>query len=712
MTILINPNQGRSLLTPFIRVTIGDKDIFQTGDGYLKAASITLDEMEAGSSCSFTVSDPGSKIADKYFQIIKAVKGLTPVQVKEETTPPSNPGNASNSATDNNQSANMKAFLDTIAYGEGANYNTKVGGGTFVSYKDHPRVYLASVNSDAAGRYQFISTTWDGLKSQLGLKDFNSVNQDKAAVALIKERGATSAVESGNLDGAMDILYPTWACFPPSPQAHITREQFRAYFKQMQAKYSPGVQQARTAVDSTQAAGDIPKVPITTTAAYTGSQITVELGFSGQLLAASSFIHTSIKCSRFDSPTLTFEGQSAAWVLTQRIKNTAYKNLSLRQMATKICTAYGLKLDMKEEGPKYEYFPQRGVSDYESLLIECKRIGYRIYCRGNILYIYSGLRKKGAEAFILTYADNCGFVLNVSHQARSDEGSDKKFASGQRKTVVDPSSGVQKIINLENPVGAGVSPDTATTGTKKPEVKPKTDGATDVEDDARREGQSILSQVDADFECPTTPELLTLDPNSAFASKGFSDFLDRYWILKSISHSYDVSSGFSSNGILYSPIKRGIRKSSTSSGNNTSTSTSSSPIGGKNDALYQAALKYKGSDTSAGPGNGNEACVYAINRVFQKAGINPPWGNSEYVPTAESALQSQATLVSQAQAQPGDIVIWDNAATQRGHIGIVTQAGATKVLSNSSSKARFVWEDSNSTYESFYGVKARIYRVK
>jgi muramidase (phage lysozyme) len=95
---------------------------------------------------------------------------------------------------------NMKAFLATIAYSEGTNdsYNTIFGGATFNSYAGHPRKVKCSgkLCSDAAGRYQILSTTWDTLAKSLGLTNFSPANQDKAALQLVKMNG----VDTGAID--------------------------------------------------------------------------------------------------------------------------------------------------------------------------------------------------------------------------------------------------------------------------------------------------------------------------------------------------------------------------------------------------------------------------------------------------------------------------------------------------------------------------------
>ncbi len=69
--------------------------------------------------------------------------------------------------------------------------------------------------SDAAGRYQFLSTTWRGVKGKVGARDFSPVNQDKAAVQLVRNRGAAADVEAGRIQRAIEKCSWEWASFPP-----------------------------------------------------------------------------------------------------------------------------------------------------------------------------------------------------------------------------------------------------------------------------------------------------------------------------------------------------------------------------------------------------------------------------------------------------------------------------------------------------------------
>ncbi|MGB3266352.1 MAG: glycoside hydrolase family 104 protein [Microcoleus sp.] len=117
----------------------------------------------------------------------------------------------------------LKAFLDTIAAAEGTaspdGYRTQYTGTTFVSFSDHPREmkcgrrYGKKLCSDAAGRYQFLSTTWDRFAKKFSITDFSPQNQDLVAVELIREKGALEDIEAGRLESAVRKLAYIWPSF-------------------------------------------------------------------------------------------------------------------------------------------------------------------------------------------------------------------------------------------------------------------------------------------------------------------------------------------------------------------------------------------------------------------------------------------------------------------------------------------------------------------
>lgn len=119
------------------------------------------------------------------------------------------------------------ALSRVIRYAEGtaseAGYNTMFTHKRFDGFGDHPRQLQSSGRwtSDAAGAYQFLSTTWDGL----GLTDFSPESQEIGARQLTqKKRGVDPDKVIKTKDEfrqVMDKLAPEWASLPyskPSPR--------------------------------------------------------------------------------------------------------------------------------------------------------------------------------------------------------------------------------------------------------------------------------------------------------------------------------------------------------------------------------------------------------------------------------------------------------------------------------------------------------------
>ncbi|MEA5603715.1 glycoside hydrolase family protein [Nostoc sp. UHCC 0252] len=800
---------------------------------------------------------------------------------------------------DSSLSVNMRATLDTIAFAEGAKYNMIFGGSTFSSYAKHPNkvIKLSGYASSASGRYQFLNTTWAGLQSSLGLPDFSPISQDKGAVELIRQKGAVSDVEQGNFESSITKVNTVWASLPGSPygQPIKSMSSLKTYYLSRIKFYKEGGVNNSNVAPSVAASQSPATAATPTVKTLVGAQITIEMGYQGKAIAAYSFIHTGIKFSLFEPDALEFTGTAATFVLTQIVRNTVYTNLTLKKIAQKITANYGMKLEMPEDGPLYSRFPQRGITDYEALLIEARRIGYRVHCVGPTLYIgpRKGL-KADQNVFVCEYGTNLGGTFTVSHQAQTSSSGGARSSKpgettsvGERKFEINPDTGVMTQKKKENVVGTGGDNLPSTTGAISPTPAPTTTGTTDTADSQRASDESRIKGILAQAEFPTTPEVLTLDPDTLFLTKGISDKLDRLWVVDSITHTYSGGS-FLSKATCYSPLKSkapttdipasstsitnpvvgttsenitkaqatgsfyllvvrtgkkdsfglellnlllvdsqgnvkgSVNASSGSGGNQTfagpgqttagsgdpceeglynlgsevpgvsagvgaifipmnpTFSTTRSAIGlhldanrrtspgsagcitphtlaefstarkwikdnnittircywgisptfgntisketkptsnasinstlptSKNQALYNAAIACRGFDTTAGPGKGNIACVWAVNRVLEKANIPNPWGNSDAVAVAQSNLESgKGIKINSNEAAPGDIAIWNRPGGQ--HIGIVL---GDKIISNSSSKRRFLWESPASSYENFYKVKTSYYRLR
>lgn len=120
------------------------------------------------------------------------------------------------------QGRNLAAFMRAIRVGEGTlgpdGYRTIVGGSLFDDFSDHPRVKVwiprISDYSSAAGAYQMIRRTWDGVQAKLGLPDFSPASQDLACIELIRQRGGLRLAMNGQFAAAVEKCKKEWASLP------------------------------------------------------------------------------------------------------------------------------------------------------------------------------------------------------------------------------------------------------------------------------------------------------------------------------------------------------------------------------------------------------------------------------------------------------------------------------------------------------------------
>jgi muramidase (phage lysozyme) len=140
-----------------------------------------------------------------------------------------------------------KALLDAIAGSESGGYNSRYPSKTFDNgWRDHPRIserILSGPNkgltSDAAGRYQFLSTTWDQYKPA---KEFTPENQDIAAYRLAiaaygyGESGLVTDLKKDPLKVA-NKLSKTWTSLPGGIEPNNATNGFLSRYKDKVKKY-------------------------------------------------------------------------------------------------------------------------------------------------------------------------------------------------------------------------------------------------------------------------------------------------------------------------------------------------------------------------------------------------------------------------------------------------------------------------------------------
>jgi muramidase (phage lysozyme) len=122
-----------------------------------------------------------------------------------------------------------KAFHDMIAFAEGTRgrskdgYDIMFGGRSFASCAKHPDQCHSFGNtcSTAAGRYQFLTKTWNSTARALDLADFEPESQELGTAYLIKTARrvnlpADRPLTSAEFDNALSKLSYEWASLPPN----------------------------------------------------------------------------------------------------------------------------------------------------------------------------------------------------------------------------------------------------------------------------------------------------------------------------------------------------------------------------------------------------------------------------------------------------------------------------------------------------------------
>lgn len=131
---------------------------------------------------------------------------------------------------------NRVAFLAMITHSEiGAELMALTDGGydclvgatpqnplTFPSYADHPDIFNAACNSDAAGAFQIMHHWWPAYKASLNLPDFSPLSQDLYALQQIRECHALPLIDGGNFVAAVAACNHIWASLTGSPYGQHT----------------------------------------------------------------------------------------------------------------------------------------------------------------------------------------------------------------------------------------------------------------------------------------------------------------------------------------------------------------------------------------------------------------------------------------------------------------------------------------------------------
>jgi muramidase (phage lysozyme) len=601
------------LLAPYARVTIADRT-FESGDGLLRHVSVQLGEDKRASSCRFEILDPGLKISAEFFEMSFEAGGIAvPAELLSdpdasggaeqitvgpngEFIPVGDAGGGAKSAVQAAElSAEEKAFLDVIAFAEGTSgpngYTTMFTGAQFSDFSRHPNIVNrgSGISSTAAGRYQFLNTTWAGL----GLPDFTPANQDRGAIELVRQRGALRDVNARDFDAAIAKTNREWASFPGAPYGQPTKTiaELRVVWERGLAQYSTGA----APISSPQQATDTTAAAPPREVSNKGTEIIVSLGFSPDQLTSYHFIHVGTHTQGRILDNTVFEGQSIRWLMTRRNQNATYENITLRDLAETIAIRYGLSLEMEGDGPTYQHLDQTGITDYQLLLRECNAIGYRVTDDQAVLKI--GPIRPEFTGFVIQAPFLVPGSLSISDRASKDmpANSGQPPAAAEQKTELNRETGTVDVVVPEDGVGAGSAGGVATVtggatpplqGNPAPPSRPGSVAGSEVTglptqqigtidlQDGQAEAEEIQDEsrrvrgYESRCELITHPAMLSLAPGQIIGidSEIVPPVFAREWRLGMVRHVWAIGSAFRSELEFYSPQRQ--RAASGNSGGN------------------------------------------------------------------------------------------------------------------------------------------------
>lgn len=422
---------AKRLFSPKVEVFIKSKDenddfsiseALGTGENYdlvnqkptgLKSVEFSLNEGFDSGTCTINLYDRNREYANLLYNFDEG----EPIEVEETTeivtttttvNTPTTSNTSSKYEPDPSYTKRERAWLDMIAWAEGTfEYNEQNGYNiiftfkTFSSYKDHPRIRIrsGSLVSSAAGRYQFLDTTWDDFARRFGYKSFQPKNQDDAALrytadghplSTIRNSNARTDVNAGRIETAINKCNGIWASFPGSPygQPVKTMAQMLRFYESRYDYYCNVNSAQTTAKESvTQTPITIKKVKDSLRNRLVGAVIYITITLDrptavNPVSVTYVFIETGMGYDSGSSEVIIY-GKASSFPFNQKILNTAYTNLSLFDLFKRFTDRQGLTLEMEDDGIEYEYFPVIGKTLWKALVEEARRRGYFVTFKRN-----------------------------------------------------------------------------------------------------------------------------------------------------------------------------------------------------------------------------------------------------------------------------------------------------------------------------------------
>ena len=167
---------------------------------------------------------------DKAASLRAEAEGINTEFKPATTVAPANTGGTASSSTSTTAASGTPGdgsgwsrMSKVIKSGEGTlgdkGYTTQFTGTQFSDMSKHPAQIRSAngLSSDAAGAYQFLSTTYNPAAKALGITDFSPESQEKVGKYLAQQRGMNTDIvhtDKASFLKSLDKIAPEWASMP------------------------------------------------------------------------------------------------------------------------------------------------------------------------------------------------------------------------------------------------------------------------------------------------------------------------------------------------------------------------------------------------------------------------------------------------------------------------------------------------------------------
>jgi rare lipoprotein A len=282
-----------------------------------------------------------------------------------------------------------------------------------------------------------------------------------------------------------------------------------------------------------------------------GTQITVEMTVDRTGVVVFSFLHTGTRHDQI-SRTTEFTGQSIAWVLNRRIKNTRYTGVTLKGLANIIARRYNLELSMDGEGEYIDSLSQVGLTDWQMLERIATKQGYGLRTVGKLLQIYKKTVLGSQGGYTIAIGENIRSLQVVDIAQTDAQGSSNKIEhhGGRISTLIDADSGALIKNGQDNKRDAGNDTKTYTVGVDV--VSTSQSGR--IYENPRPDNLSVKEyQIEVSL-YTTQSDLENLTPDTPlFIAESLPFISNKSWFIESVNHAWNE--GIISSGLkCYVPV--------------------------------------------------------------------------------------------------------------------------------------------------------------